>query len=195
MASQEPYVQQVTLCYEGTISKAGILLGEREGKPVLAIISDQNDFALTGVEKPCKDMAAFISRSERLWDGGRNNQAFKTITEEDILKFKDKKSIGKIPTFNNHENIPVKVLSLESPANDDYVAFLSVCFPPREFLAMGSGQPKLIVSRARESEQRLDEILDEMAHWNLIRLSSLIEAKQMIASSATESGNRTKEAA
>src|SRR6266852_1978533 len=159
-ASQEPeYTQSITLWHEGTISKAGILLGERERKPTLVICSDQSNFALTGVETPYEEIAAFINRSLKLWDGGRT-QPFRIISREDVLKAQ--KSVGKIPIFNNHENIPVAVLPLQSSAKD-YAAFLSVYFPSREFLAMGSGQPKLIVSRTRESKQRLDEIASEMA--------------------------------
>jgi hypothetical protein len=172
------FIQSITLWTEDGIDKGGVVLAERKGKPALVIPNDRADFALilNDSNKAVYDnIASFGSHSQKKWEEeGRPTEKVNSLKTEDCLKLMA--NTEGIATFNSSKNVPVTVLPLDNGKSPEYGAFLSVFFPCKEFLAMGSGQPKVVLSRVRESEQRLDEILNTMATWVATRLAARVVA-------------------
>lgn len=175
---QPEYMQQVTLYFEGVIEKAGVLLGEtKEARPCLILTSDTHPFlsaVLKGDATVMKDAQRFIEWTTAAWiKGDRKNASGINVTVSEELKDKLAHK-DEMPKFDHHRNVPI-TLQRSKPGEKyaDNAAFLSVNFPSQEMLAMGGGQPKIIITRVAESEDRIGEILDEMARWVSMRLATM----------------------
>ena len=170
---EETYMQQVTLYFEG-IGKAGILTGTRTElkttRPCLLLTSDTHT-SLAAILKSdvavVEEVKHFIERSTAKWvAGGKKNAKPVTVIVNSSLA----QNTDEIPTFNSHLNVPITLRRETTEEND---CFLSVIFPSKEFLAMGGGQPKIIITQVAETEARINEILHEMAMWVAIRLGAM----------------------
>jgi hypothetical protein len=174
---QQEYMQQMTLYFEG-IEKAGILIGEEDvtTHPCLLLTSNTHPVLIAVLKSDAavvEDVEHFIEWTSAGWEKGDRKGPVNVLKVEDVKRMLAGQKKDEIPTFNNHLNVPI---TLKRETTDDSDCFLSVAFPSKEFLAMGSGQPKIIITQIAESKARIGEILDEMAIWVAIRLGGLAAA-------------------
>jgi hypothetical protein len=170
--SDPEYMQQVTL-YFGGIEKAGVLIGEKATRPCLVLTSDTHPFLSAVVKSDAavvKEMHRFIEWTSAAWEKGDKQKPINVVEGEEL---KRRLAQNKdVPTFNSHRNVPITLM--RKAEGGDSNCCLSVIFPSKEMLAMGSGQPKIIISQTAESNSRIDEILNEMAAWVTARLATMV---------------------
>ncbi len=140
---------------------------------MLTLTSDTHPFLAAILKSDAavvEDVKRFIEWTSAGWEKGDRKGPVTVLKVEDIQRMLADRKMDEIPTFNSYSNVPI-TLRRQTTEGKDY--WLSVSFPSKEFLAMGSGQPKLIISQVAESKTRIEEILDEMATWVAIRLQGL----------------------
>jgi hypothetical protein len=176
------YVQSITLYYEGKIEKAGVLLMSTKDQPVRPVLAFASDFAsetypylgavIQGDAAVVKDTQRFIEWAEAEWKkSGKKNAGINIAMDEDPKR--QLANQDAMPKFGSYLNVPITLQCGKSEEQyEDIDAFLSMSFPSQEMLAMGGGQPKVIITRVAEPESRIDEILDEMAMWLTKRLGA-----------------------